>query len=59
MDSQLGGIGEGRADEPGLPLLAETVGVAFDVDGGGVVQEPVEDGAGDHGAAKDLARAPG
>ena len=55
VDSQLGESGEGRADEPGLPLLAEPVGVALDVDAGGVVQQPVEDRARDHGVAKHLA----
>ena len=36
-----GGFG---GDDPGLFLVFEPVALAFDVDGGGVVQQPVEDG---------------
>ena len=42
----------GLFDEPGLDLLPEAIGVAFDVDGGGVVQDPVQDGRGDHRVAE-------
>lgn len=34
----------GATEEPGLPLLLEAVALAFDVQGGGMVQQPVEDG---------------
>ncbi len=47
--------GEGGADEPSLPLFAEAVGIALDVDRRRVVQEPIEDRA----TSQRLARAVG
>jgi hypothetical protein len=44
----------GLSDKPGLDLHPEAIGVAFDVDRCGVVQDPVQDGRGDHGIAEDL-----
>jgi len=40
------------------PAVAEPIAVAADVDGGGVVQEPVEQGGGEDGIGKDLAPLP-
>ena len=42
--SLVGGFG---SDHSSFFLVFETVAVAFDVDGGGVVQQLVEDGRGD------------
>src|SRR5262249_15761700 len=42
-------------EEAGLELLAQPVALALDVDGDGVVQQPVEDRRGDHRVAKDVA----
>jgi len=50
---------EGGFHETGFALLTEPVGIAFDVDGGGVVQQAIEDGAGDDGIAKNFAPRPG
>ena len=45
-------------DEAGLELVLQPVGVAPDVEGDGVMEEPVEDGGGDDPVAEDLAPAP-
>ena len=50
----LGLFNLGLFDKPGLDLLPESVGVTFDVDGRGAVQNPVQDGGGDHRVAEDL-----
>ncbi len=44
-----------RPHQSRLPLLAEPVRLAFDVDRGGVMEEPIEDRAGDHRIAEHLA----
>src|SRR5262249_33508485 len=54
---RLSGGGLDRLDEAGFELVLQPVGVAADVDGDGMVQDPVQDGRGDHGVAKDLAPA--
>ena len=41
-------------DEPGFDLFPEAVRVALDVNGGGVMQGPVQDGRGDYGAGSFL-----
>ena len=50
---RLGG-GLDRLDEAGFELVLQPVGVATDVDGDRMVQDPVEDGRGDHPVAKDV-----
>ena len=42
-------------NQAGLPLLTEPVGLSFDIDGRGVVQDTVEDGTGDHRVTEDVA----
>ncbi len=46
-----GGVGEEGVLRAGLAAFAQAVGVAADVDDGGLVQEPVEGGAGHDGVA--------
>ncbi len=46
------------AEEPGTSLFLEAVRVAVDVHRGGMVQQPVQDGAGDDGVPKDLPPGP-
>lgn len=48
-------MGLGGPQEPGPAFLFQAVALSFDVDGGGVVEQPVEDGAGDDGVAEDVA----
>ena len=43
-----------RFDHPGLQLVLQPVGVASDTDRCRVMQDPVEDGAGDHAVAEDI-----
>lgn len=43
----------GQRDQTGLAAFLEPVTLPADVDGGGVVQQPVEDGGGDDGVAED------
>src|SRR5262245_43328246 len=50
--------GLGGADEAGLELVLEAIGIAPDVDGDRVMQDAVEDGRGDYAVAEDLAPAP-
>jgi hypothetical protein len=44
----------GLSDEARFDFFPEPVGVALDVDRGGVVQDPVQDGRGDDRVAEDL-----
>lgn len=44
-----------RAEELGLPLLSEPVGLATDVQYMAVMQQPVHDGRGDAGVAEEFA----
>src|SRR5882672_11353931 len=46
--------GLGGADEAGLELVLEPVGIAPDVQGDGVMEDPVQDGGGDDPVAEDL-----
>ena len=46
---------DGFGDEPGLALLLEPEALALDVEGGGMMQQPVEDGRGHHLVGEDLA----
>jgi hypothetical protein len=46
--------GLGGADEAGLELVLEPVGIAPDVERDGVMEEAVQDGRGDDPVAKDL-----
>src|SRR5260370_25864947 len=46
--------GLGGADEAGLELVLEPVGIAPDVEGDGVVEGPVQDGGGADPGAEDL-----
>jgi len=43
----------GERDQSGLAALLEPVTLPADVDGGGVVQQPVEDGGGDDRVTED------
>jgi hypothetical protein len=56
--SRFDGLGAARLEEPGLELLAESVTVALDVDGDGVMKPAIEDGGGDHRIAEHLASGP-
>ena len=53
----LGGSAEQlmRAEEPSLPLFAEPVALAPDVQHVAVMQQPVQNGRGDDGVAEELA----
>ena len=50
--------GEGGFHKPRFAFLAQPLGVAFDVDRRGVMQEAIEHGAGDHRVAEALAPGP-
>ena len=45
-------------DEAGLLLILEPIALALDVDGGGVVEQPVKDGRGDDVVGEDGASVP-
>ncbi len=45
----------GATQEPGLPLFLEAVALALDVQGGGMVQQAVEDGGGQNLVVEDFA----
>ena len=42
------------SDQAGLELILEAIGVAPDVQGHGVVQQPIEDGGGDDPVTEDM-----
>src|SRR5262249_21130327 len=50
--------GLGGADEAGLELVLEAIGIAPDVQGDGVVEDAVQDRGGDDPVAEDLSPAP-
>ena len=49
------GLGSGRlSEQSGLALAFQSVALSFDVEGCGMMQQPVENGGGQHLVAKDL-----